>query len=95
MKIKKYLIRQHYVDPKLKDPEKLVNRFKNLEFKDILEDLNMTRKEYLDALRITVKGKYTVFHERRASSLCINNYNPALLLLNGANMDLTWISGEF
>ena len=62
-------------------------------FDDILKDLNMTRTEYINALRTTVKGKYSVFHSRRPACLSINNYNPHLLLLNGANMDLTWISG--
>jgi hypothetical protein len=81
------------VDPKLKYPEGLRKRFEKLEFKDILKDLNMTRSEYLNALKMTVKGKYTVFHERRPANLHVNNYNPNLLLLNGSNMDLTWISG--
>ena len=79
----------------MKDPEQLVKRFKMLGFNDILKDLDLKRTEYLDALRTTVKGKYTIFHERKASSLSINNYNPSLLLLNKANMDLTWISGLY
>ena len=60
---------------------------------EILEDLNMTRSTYINALRTSVKGKYTVFHQRSSKCLNINNYNPSLLLLNRANMDLTWISG--
>jgi hypothetical protein len=93
LKIKKYLIRQHFSDPKFEDPDCLRKRFQTLEFKDILSDLNMTRNEYVNALRMSVKGKCTVFHERRPGNLHTNNYNPGLLLLNGSNMDLTWISG--
>ena len=94
-KIKKYLIRQHFLDPKFKDPEMLKKRFKTLQFKDVLKDLNLSRSEYLNALRMTVQGKYTVFHERKPANLHINAYNPALLLLNGSNMDMTWISGKY
>ena len=94
LKIKKYLIRQHFIDPKLKDPELLIKRFKTLAFNDVLRDLNLSRSEYLNALRMTVKGKYTVFHERKPANLHINAYNPALLILNGSNMDMTWISGK-
>ena len=94
MKIKKYLTRQHYVDPKLKDPEENVKRFKKLNFNDILKDLNMSRESYINALRISVNGKHQVFHERKPSDLHINQYNPSLLLLNAANMDFTWISGK-
>lgn len=93
LKIRKYLIRQQYSDPKLNNPDENIERFKKLSFKEILEDLNMTRSTYLDALRTSVKGKYTVFHQRSSSCLNVNNYNPSLLLLNRANMDLTWISG--
>ena len=82
------------MDPKLKDPEERVKRFKMLDFENILDDLNMERVEYVNALRVMVKGKYTVFHERKASNLHINQYNPGLLLLNGSNMDFTWISGK-
>ena len=86
-------MRQHFLDPKLKDPEVHMKRFRQLTFDDILKDLNMTKTEYINALRTTVKGKYSVFHSRKPACLLINNYNPPLLLLNGANMDLTWISG--
>ena len=54
----------------------------------------MTREEYLNALRMTIKGKSACFHERRTKNLFINNFNPRMLLLNSANMDLTWISGR-
>ena len=93
LKIRKYLIRQQFSDPRLENPDENIERFKKMSFKDILEDLNMTRSTYLDALRTSVKGKYTVFHQRSSDCLNINNYNPSLLLLNRANMDLTWISG--
>ena len=95
LKIKKYLARQHYIDPKLKDPEECIKRFKQLDFGEILKDLNMTRETYINALRMTVKGKHQVFHQRKASDLHINQYNPGLLLLNGANMDFTWIAGNY
>ena len=55
----------------------------------------MTRETYINALRMTVKGKHQVFHQRKASDLHINQYNPGLLLLNGANMDFTWIAGNY
>ena len=69
--------------------------FKKLDFGEILKDLNMTRETYINALRMTVKGKHQVFHQRQASDLHINQYNPGLLLLNGANMDFTWIAGNY
>ena len=93
LKIRKYLIRQQFSDPRLENPDEHIERFKKMSFKDILADLDMTRSTYLNALRTSVKGKYTVFHQRSSTCLNINNYNPSLLLLNRANMDLTWISG--
>ena len=93
LRIRKYLIRQQFSDPKFKNPDEFIERFKKMSFNEILEDLNMTRSTYINALRTSVKGKYTVFHQRSSKCLNINNYNPSLLLLNRANMDLTWISG--
>ena len=56
----------------------LRRRFECLDFNDILSDLNMTRNEYINALRMSVKGKYTVFHEQRPENLFTNNYNPGI-----------------
>ena len=88
------LYRQQHRDNSLPNPNLLKERFEKLEFQDVLNDLNMTREEYINALRMTIKGKAACFHERRTKNLFINNYNPRMLLLNSANMDLTWISGR-
>ena len=71
-----------------------IERFKNLTFKNVLEDLEMNREDYINALRMSIKGKSACFHERSPKNLFINNYSPRLLLLNSSNMDLTWISGK-
>ena len=51
-----------------------------MNFNDILQDMDMTRNEYINALRMSVKGKCTVFHERRPENLFTNNYNPGILI---------------
>ena len=90
-----YLYRQQYMDPNLENPSSLRERFESLTFKDVLKDLNLTREEYLNALKMNIRGRSACFHERSPKNLYINNYNPRLLLLNCSNMDLTWISGNF
>ena len=55
-------------------------RFESMNFNDILQDMDMTRNEYINALRMSVKGKCTVFHERRPENLFTNNYNPGILI---------------
>ena len=95
IRIKKYLIRQNFFDQALTNPECRIERFKNLSFKQMLQDLSLSREEYLNALRIDIRGKQKVFHERSPKNLFVNNYNAELLTLNSANMDFTFVSDEF
>ena len=41
LKIRKYLIRQQFSDPRLNNPDENKERFEKLSFKEILEDLNI------------------------------------------------------
>ena len=95
LKVKKYLIRQNYVDSALENPESKIQRFKALSFQQMLSDLGLSKEEYINALQIDIQGKQKVFHERSPQNLFVNNYNPELLMINSANMDFTFVSDEF
>ena len=95
LKIKKYLIRQMYIDPTLKNPESRLERFKKLSFDEMLKDLGLSRNSYVSAIRTGIAGKLKVFHKRSPKNLFVNNYNPELLMINQANMDFTFVSDEY
>ena len=95
LRIKKYLIRQNYLDTALKNPESRIQRFKKLSFQQMLSDLGLSKEEYLNALQIDIQGKQKVFHERSPKNLFVNSYNPELLMINSANMDFTFVSDQF
>ena len=59
-------------------------------FDDFLIQLKMSEDDYVAALRSSVK-KPTIFLERLPSELRTNAYNPFILFMWNANMDLQFI----
>ena len=61
-----------------------------ISFDEFLENLNVTKKNYILAIRSSLKCA-TVFLERQPNELRINNYNPACLEAWRANMDIQFV----
>ena len=59
-------------------------------FDQFLEKLNMTENEYMETVQFSVK-RTTVFLGRMPSEVAVNAYNPYVLLLWKANMDIQYI----
>ena len=68
---------------KLDDP----NFDENMTLTDFYKAIGTNKKEYLDLLRITEKGKVLIL-KRECKERYINNYNPEMITAWNANMDL-------
>ena len=53
------------------------------------------KKRYLNALKTNIKGAGAVFLKRNVSDIFINNFNPNLMLLHGANHDLQIVVDQY
>ncbi|GFV02241.1 ATP-dependent DNA helicase [Trichonephila clavipes] len=63
-------------------------------FKEFLEHLNMSYEEYLLALRSGI-NRPTVVLKRTVNEVLINSYNPKILSLMQANMDIQFVLDEY
>ncbi|GFT44846.1 ATP-dependent DNA helicase PIF1 [Trichonephila clavipes] len=63
-------------------------------FKEFLEHLNMSYEEYLLALRSGI-NRPTVVLKRTVDEVLINSYNPKILSLMQANMDIQFVLDEY
>ena len=68
---------------KLDDP----NFDENMTLTDFYKAIGTNKKDYLDLLRITEKGKVLIL-KRECKERYINNYNPEMITAWNANMDL-------
>ncbi|XP_055600404.1 uncharacterized protein LOC129749455 [Uranotaenia lowii] len=66
----------------------------NLSFEEILESLDLTKDDYINALRASI-SKVTIFYKRRSCEVDINSYNPIILNLMESNTDLQLILDEY
>lgn len=91
------------IDPRLKsmavknfqDIEDKLNEYgrgfkEDIPFCDFLDELDMTREEYIMALRSTIK-RTAVFTRRSTNAIFVNNYNRNLLEAWGANIDVQFV----
>lgn len=63
-------------------------------FENILQTLNMNEEEYINSLRYSIK-KSKVFLRRNSLEIAINCYNPTILSLFEANIDLQFVVEEY
>ena len=61
-----------------------------ISFDDFLKNLKITKDEYIDAIRCTLK-KDKVFLKRNLCDININPYNKMMLTMHQANMDIQYI----
>lgn len=61
-----------------------------LSFDDFLRRLNLTEAQYIEAIRCTIKTA-KVFLKRTPAEIKINAFNPAILQLHRANMDIQFV----
>lgn len=61
---------------------------------DVLQKCNVSSDKYYNALQNSSKTP-TIFLRRAPSETCINNYNPHILRLWKANMDLQYTSSPY
>ncbi|GBM39081.1 ATP-dependent DNA helicase PIF1 [Araneus ventricosus] len=67
---------------------------KGATFKEFLQHLNMSHEEYFLAIRSGI-NRPTVFLSRNVDDVLINSYNPKILSLMQANMDIQFILDEY
>ena len=65
-----------------------------LPFDDMLQEIGISKEEYLSDLRATVKVSFQFLPTRQYRDVFINNYNPQLLKDNPSNHDIQIIAGE-
>uniref|UniRef100_A0ABD2W1Y8 ATP-dependent DNA helicase n=1 Tax=Trichogramma kaykai TaxID=54128 RepID=A0ABD2W1Y8_9HYME len=63
------------------------NENTDISFIDMLQKLEITETEYINAIRSTLKNK-KIFYKRNSLDVSINPYNPTILTLLESNMDL-------
>lgn len=63
----------------------------DISFDQLLLNMNMTEENYLLAISSSLNTP-TVFLQRKANELSINNYNPACLSAWTANMNLQYVN---
>lgn len=61
---------------------------------EFLNFLNMTQKEYINAIRTTIL-RTTVFLKRNSHEISFNNYNRDILLRHRANMDIQYVFDSY
>ena len=59
----------------------------NMTMEKFYAKINTTKKEYVELLKISEKGKVLIM-KRECKEIYINDYNPEMLTARDANMDL-------
>lgn len=62
----------------------------DFQFDEFLRQLNLTDEQYLEAIRCTIKTS-KVFLQRTPAEMKINAFNPDILRLHRANMDIQFV----
>ena len=78
----------------LRNTKEETEHFENLTFNKMLEEIGISKDEYLMALRGTVKISFQFLPKRECRDVFINNYNPQLLKDDPSNHDIQIIAGE-
>ena len=63
----------------------------SLTFDEFLKEMDMTEDEYIQIIRLGLKKKAKVFLKRAPNEVRINPYNPMIMSLHRANMDIQFI----
>ena len=94
-KIRNYLLRQTFQEsPGVVSEE--TKKFRTLSFDEFLYELGLSEKQYMDGLKMMVKSRGNqVLVKRDCKDVFCNNYNPKLLLLHRANLDVSPITNEY
>ena len=72
--------------------------FQKMTFDEFLEALSLTELDYINALRMcaaTNRSNAELFLHRDCCDLFTNNYNPNILKIHRANMDLSFVIDEY
>ena len=94
LKIRRFILRQTYCEHRSEPNED----FLNLTFDEFLDAVGVSEEEYMNALRMSVAANRSgceVFLKRDCRDVFINNYNPNVLKVHQANMDLSFILNEY
>lgn len=75
--------------------KELSKETESISFEDVLEDLGMTKAQYIVALRSTLTNRPEVFLKRGSLEVNINFYNLDILNLFEANMDIKFVLEEY
>lgn len=73
--------------------ESLYKNPKEMTFDEVLAELKLTESDYIDAIRSSVKSP-KIFLKRGSLDVGINVYNPDILSLWEANIDVQYITDE-
>ena len=94
-RIRNYLLRQNFQEHPGQVTEEQ-KKFSILSFDEFLHELGLSEKQYMDGLKMMVKSKGNqVFVKRDCKDVFCNNYNPNLLWLHRANLDVSPITNEY
>ena len=74
--------------------ERLGNDSQNYTLNEILQNLNLTADEYQESLSLMSK-KDTIIYKRKPNESCIVPYNPVLLNIWQANVNIQYITGVY
>lgn len=80
-RIKKFIIRQSHTEEKFND-------FKKNDFLSFLDKLGLSYDQYMQALKIAVKGNVMILPKRDCSDVFTNNFNKKILIQDTSNHDL-------
>ena len=94
LKVRRFILRQTYTEPRSEPNQD----FLNLTFDEFLDAVGMNEEEYMNALRVSVAANRSgceVFLKRDCGDIFVNNFNPKILKVHHANMDLSFILNEY
>jgi len=94
LKVRRFILRQTYCEYRSEPNE----NFLNLTFDQFPDAVGLSEEEYINALRMSVVANRSgceVFLKRDCCDVFINNYNPNILKVHQANMDLSFILNEY
>ena len=93
-RIRKYMLRNLFVENS-DDRQKSREAFFRLSFDEFLEKLGISEEDYMLALRMSVRGRASLFLRRKCSQVFVNNYNKSMMSVHPANQDFAICIDEF
>ncbi|KAG2193591.1 hypothetical protein INT47_007394 [Mucor saturninus] len=81
-------------DDELDDTELQLKEHSTMNFDEFLAEINMNLDDYLKAIQASISSS-KVMLKRNVNEILINNYNPLILKMHRANIDLQFILGAY